>query len=219
MSEIQRLRNIVAKLRSPDGCPWDLEQTHHSLVRCLVEEVSEVIEAIDNLDSTSMEEELGDLLLQVVMHARLAEEDGNFDLEDVARGIADKLIRRHPHVFGDDKDKMQSSEEVIDRWELIKAKEKEHSGKSNEPFKIFKDLPPRLPSLLFAFDIYKRASKHGLLEKGEWSEIEVDKKSSGMDEDSVGHALFEIVASCQKKGIDPESALRRYASRQVDILS
>ena len=219
MSEIQRLRNIVAKLRSPDGCPWDLEQTHHSLVRCLVEEVSEVIEAIDNLDSTSMEEELGDLLLQVVMHARLAEEDGNFDLEDVARGIADKLIRRHPHVFGDDKDKMQSSEEVIDRWELIKAKEKEDSGKSNEPFKIFKDLPPRLPSLLFAFDIYKRASKHGLLEKGEWSEIEVDKKSSGMDEDSVGHALFEIVASCQKKGIDPESALRRYASRQVDILS
>ena len=153
------------------------------------------------------------------MHARLAEEDGNFDLEDVARGIADKLIRRHPHVFGDDKDKMQSSEEVIDRWELIKAKEKEDSGKSNEPFKIFKDLPPRLPSLLFAFDIYKRASKHGLLEKGEWSEIEVDKKSSGMDEDSVGHALFEIVASCQKKGIDPESALRRYASRQVDILS
>ncbi len=219
MSEIQRLRNIVAKLRSPDGCPWDIEQTHHSLVRCLVEEVSEVIEAIDNLDSTSMEEELGDLLLQVVMHARLAEEDGNFDLEDVARGIADKLIRRHPHVFGDDKDKMQSSEEVIDRWELIKAKEKEDSGKSNEPFKIFKDLPPRLPSLLFAFDIYKRASKHGLLEKGEWSEIEVDKKSSGMDEDSVGHALFEIVASCQKKGIDPESALRRYASRQVDILS
>ena len=155
MSEIQRLRNIVAKLRSPDGCPWDIEQTHHSLVRCLVEEVSEVIEAIDNLDSTSMEEELGDLLLQVVMHARLAEEDGNFDLEDVARGIADKLIRRHPHVFGDDKDKMQSSEEVIDRWELIKAKEKEDSGKSNEPFKIFKDLPPRLPSLLFAFDIYK----------------------------------------------------------------
>ena len=219
MSEIQRLRNIVAKLRSPDGCPWDIEQTHHSLVRCLVEEVSEVIEAIDNLDSTSMEEELGDLLLQVVMHARLAEEDGNFDLEDVARGIADKLIRRHPHVFGDDKDKMQSSEEVIDRWELIKAKEKEDSGKSNEPFKIFKDLPPRLPSLLFAFDIYKRASKHGLLEKGEWSEIEVDKKSSVMDEDSVGHALFEIVASCQKKGIDPESALRRYASRQVDILS
>ena len=219
MSEIQRLRNIVAKLRSPDGCPWDIEQTHHSLVRCLVEEVSEVIEAIDNLDSTSMEEELGDLLLQVVMHARLAEEDGNFDLEDVARGIADKLIRRHPHVFGDDKDKMQSSEEVIDRWELIKAKEKEDSGKSNEPFKIFKDLPPRLLSLLFAFDIYKRASKHGLLEKGEWSEIEVDKKSSEMDEDSVGHALFEIVASCQKKGIDPESALRRYASRQVEILS
>ena len=190
MSEIQRLRNIVAKLRSPDGCPWDIEQTHHSLVRCLVEEVSEVIEAIDNLDSTSMEEELGDLLLQVVMHARLAEEDGNFDLEDVARGIADKLIRRHPHVFGDDKDKMQSSEEVIDRWELIKAKEKEHSGKSNVTGKIFKDLPPRLPSLLFAFDIYKRASKHGLLEKGEWSEIEVDKKSSEMDEDSVGACII-----------------------------
>ena len=101
MSEIQRLRNIVAKLRAPDGCPWDREQTHHSLVQCLVEEVSEVIEAIDNQDSTAMEEELGDLLLQVVMHARLAEEEGKFDLEAVACGIADKLIRRHPHVFGE----------------------------------------------------------------------------------------------------------------------
>ena len=108
MSEIQRLRQIVTQLRAPDGCPWDREQTHHSLLRCLVEEVSEVLEAVDNNDFELMEEELGDLLLQVVMHACLAEEQNRFDFEDVARGISDKLIRRHPHVFGDSKSKVDS---------------------------------------------------------------------------------------------------------------
>ena len=218
VSEIQRLRNIVAKLRAPDGCPWDREQTHHSLVKCLVEEVSEVIEAIDNEDSLSLEEELGDLLLQVVMHACLSEEKDNFDLEDVARGIADKLIRRHPHVFGDKNAQLDSSDEVIDRWELIKEQEKKDSGKIFDKQSIFKDLPPRLPSLLYAYDIYKRASKHDLVEKGEWSEIEADEHCQEMDESKAGRALFQIVASCQKKGIDPESALRKFASRQVKII-
>ena len=124
MSEIQRLRQIVTQLRAPDGCPWDREQTHQSLLRCLVEEVSEVLEAVDNNDFELMEEELGDLLLQVVMHACLAEEQNRFDFEDVARGISDKLIRRHPHVFGDKAEKVDTTGEVIDRWELIKAEEK-----------------------------------------------------------------------------------------------
>ena len=100
MSEIQRLREIVAKLRAPDGCPWDIEQTHRSLSRCLIEETSEVLETIDDLDMSAMREELGDLLLQVVMHSQIAEESESFDLEDVAREINEKLIRRHPHVFG-----------------------------------------------------------------------------------------------------------------------
>ena len=124
VSEIQRLRDIVFKLRAPDGCPWDREQTHLSLSRCLVEEASEVLEAIDCDDSELMEEELGDLLLQVVMHACLAEEVGRFDLEDAARGINEKLIRRHPHVFGDDAGQINSSAEVLDRWEQIKSEEK-----------------------------------------------------------------------------------------------
>lgn len=218
MSEIQRLRNIVAKLRAPDGCPWDREQTHHSLVQCLVEEASEVIEAIDNQDSTAMEEELGDLLLQVVMHARLAEEEGKFDLEAVACGIADKLIRRHPHVFGNNETKLDSSDEVMDRWELIKEQEKKKAGLSQETNQVFKDLPPKLPALLYARDVYKRASKHGLVDKGEWSEAEVGKNLESLDESLAGQALFEIVASCRKKGIDPESALRRFASKQVKIL-
>ena len=218
MSEIQRLRNIVAKLRAPDGCPWDREQTHHSLVQCLVEEVSEVIEAIDNQDSTAMEEELGDLLLQVVMHARLAEEEGKFDLEAVACGIADKLIRRHPHVFGDNETKIDSPDEVLDRWELIKEQEKKNAGLSQERNPVFKDLPPKLPALLYARDVYKRASKHRLVDKGEWSEVVVDKAMESLDENLAGQALFELVASCRKKGIDPESALRRFASKQVKIL-
>ena len=218
MSEIQRLRNIVAKLRAPDGCPWDREQTHHSLVQCLVEEVSEVIEAIDNQDSTAMEEELGDLLLQVVMHARLAEEEGKFDLEAVACGIADKLIRRHPHVFGDNETKIDSPDEVLDRWELIKEQEKKNAGLSLERNPVFKDLPPKLPALLYARDVYNRASKHGLVDKGEWSEAGVDKAMESLDENLAGQALFELVASCRKKGIDPESALRRFASKQVKIL-
>ena len=102
----------------------DREQTHKSLAICLVEEASEVLEAIDSENVESMEEELGDLLLQVVFHACLAEENAQFDLEDVARGINEKLIRRHPHVFGGEEERLQTSDEVIDRWELIKASEK-----------------------------------------------------------------------------------------------
>lgn len=218
VNEIQRLRNIVTQLRAPDGCPWDREQTHQTLLRCLIEEVSEVLEAIDNNDFELMEEELGDLLLQVVMHSCLAEEEGHFNLDDVARGISEKLIRRHPHVFGEDKDKIESSGEVIDRWELIKAQEKKLKGEK-EPTSIFKNLPPQLPALLFANDIYKRAAKNGLSQKGEWSQQNVDEQCEALTEEQVGRNLFELVASCRENGIDPESALRKFASSQVDYLN
>ena len=109
----------MAKLRAPDGCPWDREQTHQSLARCLVEETSEVLECIDADDRGNLREELGDLLLQVVMHAQIAEEDGAFDLEDVGREINEKLIRRHPHVFGENAG-LESAEEVLARWDEIK---------------------------------------------------------------------------------------------------
>ena len=218
VNEIQRLRNIVTQLRAPDGCPWDREQTHQTLLRCLIEEVSEVLEAIDNNDFELMEEELGDLLLQVVMHSCLAEEEGHFDFDDVARGISEKLIRRHPHVFGEDQEKIESSGEVIDRWELIKAQEKNLKG-DKEPTSIFKNLPPQLPALLFANDIYKRAVKNGLSQKGEWSQQNVDEQSKALTEEQVGRTLFELVASCRENGIDPESALRKFASSQVDYLN
>ena len=218
MSEIQRLRQIVTQLRAPDGCPWDREQTHQSLLRCLVEEVSEVLEAVDNNDFELMEEELGDLLLQVVMHACLAEEQNHFDFEDVARGISDKLIRRHPHVFGEKAETVDTSGEVIDRWELIKAEEKKKKFGENEKISIFKNLPPRLPALLFANDIYKRVTKNGLEEKGEWEENNASVSAQELNEGLAGKALFELVAACQKSGIDPELALRRFSSAQVKKL-
>ena len=218
MSEIQRLREIVFKLRAPDGCPWDREQTHKSLARCLVEEASEVLEAIDDDDPVLMEEELGDLLLQVVMHACLAEEVGRFELEDVARGINEKLIRRHPHVFGDESERVSDTSEVLDRWELIKAQEKKENPDGDVPAKLFKDLPPRLPALLFAWDVYKRASKESLESSGSWDERGVEELSAGMDEVQAGKLLFELVGACRKSGIDPESALRRFTSDQVSLL-
>ena len=163
--------------------PW---QTHLSLSRCLVEEASEVLEAIDCDDSELMEEELGDLLLQVVMHACLAEEVGRFDLEGVARGINEKLIRRHPHVFGDDAGQINSSAEVLDRWSKSKSEEKKNRSSGDRPIKLFKDLPPRLPALLFAHGVYKRALKAELESEGEWNDPKAKDFSDGLDENSAG---------------------------------
>ena len=114
---------IIARLRAPDGCPWDREQTHESLKKCLLEEADEVIEAIDKKDYENLCEELGDVLLQIVMHAQIASEEGRFTMEDVIQGVSEKMIRRHPHVFGDIK--VSSVEEGLDLWNAIKKQEKE----------------------------------------------------------------------------------------------
>ena len=113
---------IIARLRAPDGCPWDIRQTHESLKKCLVEESNEVLEAIDHKDDDNLCEELGDLLLQVVMHAQIASEQGRFDIEDVVQGVSEKMIRRHPHVFGNAD--VSSVEEGLALWEEIKKREK-----------------------------------------------------------------------------------------------
>lgn len=118
------LVNIIARLREPDGCPWDRKQTHESLKKCLLEESQEVIEAIDSKDDDNFCEELGDLLLQVVMHAQIAAEEGRFTMDDVVQGISEKMIRRHPHVFGDAK--VSSVEEGLALWDSIKKQEKEN---------------------------------------------------------------------------------------------
>ena len=217
MNEIQRLREIVAKLRAPDGCPWDIEQTHQSLSGCLVEETSEVLETIDNQDMPAMREELGDLLLQVVMHSQIAEESNSFDLEDVAREINEKLIRRHPHVFGEGAE-LESADEVLARWDEIKAAEKVAKGLPANKRKIFRDLPPRLPALLFALDVFKRAEKAGLEAKASSNETEGNASDTASDENKMGRELFLLVSACRKAGIDPEAALRRYASEIVEEL-
>ena len=217
MSEIQRLRELMARLRAPDGCPWDQEQTHQSIARCLVEEAAEVLEAIDTENTELLREELGDLLLQVVFHSQIEEEAGRFDLEDVAREISEKLIRRHPHVFGDPDDKEEDANAVIDRWEKIKAEEKKAKGEHTEK-QLFKNLPPQLPSTLFAHEVHKQASKQGLVGAGEWDEAQVMAIAEGLDEEKTGRVLFEWVAACRLRGIDPESALRKFASRQVSKL-
>ena len=116
------LVEIISRLRAPDGCPWDIKQTHESLKKCLAEESGEVMEAIDAKDDANLCEELGDLLLQVVMHAQIASEGGRFTMDDVIQGICEKMIRRHPHVFGDIK--VTSQEESLKLWEEIKKKEK-----------------------------------------------------------------------------------------------
>ena len=205
----------MAHLRSPEGCPWDQEQTHQSLTRCLIEEVSETLEAIDEDDMELLEEELGDLLLQVVFHAQIAKENGNFDIEDVARGISDKLVRRHPHVFGDEKGTIDQADQVVDRWEQVKAEEKKQKGKSGDNSSIFKKLPPRLPALLFAYDIYKRAEKVNVHTKMTLTEKKIDLLSQDLDEVKAGRALFELVAACRKSGLDPEASLRSFASKQM----
>ena len=145
MNAMDELKATIARLRAPDGCPWDQEQTHASLVRCLIDEVSELIDTIDRGDLPHMREELGDVLIQVVFHAQLAEEKGAFTFEDVAREVNEKLVRRHPHVFG--AGKLGTSEQVLNQWEQIKAQEKKHGPVATG---VFKDLPARLPALMFA---------------------------------------------------------------------
>lgn len=206
VSAIEDLQETMARLRGPGGCPWDIEQDHQSLAQCLVDECSELLETIDTLDMDHMREELGDVLLQVIFHAQLAKEAGHFDFDAVAAEINEKLIRRHPHVFGDIS--LQSSEQVVAKWEEIKATEKANKPKSDSSFK---DLPPALPALLFAHDVFKQIKKKAL-PVGDSVDLEaIEAMAEELDEESAGHILFEIAAACRLKGIDPESAVRKFS--------
>ncbi len=217
MSAIDDLLETMARLRAPDGCPWDKEQDHKSIAQCLIDECCELLETIDNGDMDHMREELGDVLLQVVFHAQMAREAGHFDFDAVAAEINEKLVRRHPHVFGDVD--IDNSDEVLTQWEAIKATEKRNVDK---PKSVFKDIPPPLPALLYAYEIYKQIDKRELT-AGELVEQEsIEGIAKDLDEESAGQILFEIAAACRKKGIDPESAVRRYASQvkaEVEALS
>lgn len=216
MSAIEDLLKTVAALRDPQGgCPWDIEQTHQSIADCLVDECCELLQTIDRNDLHHMEEELGDVLLQVVMHAQMAEEAGHFDFEDVCREINEKLVRRHPHVFGEKN--LDDSGAVLKQWEEIKAAEKKR-GPMQEG--RFKDLPRQLPALMFAEDVYKQIGKQAMDADDVVDEDAIRAEASAMEDDAeaLGRRLFEIVAACRIHGIEPESALRRHAQRVVDTL-
>jgi MazG family protein len=208
MSAIEDLRKTMARLRAPDGCPWDQEQTHASLVRCLIDEVSELIDTIDRGDYPHMREELGDVLIQVVFHAQIAAEKGLFNFDDVARDINDKLIRRHPHVFGTGK--LDTSEQVIAKWEEIKATEKKNGVAAAG---VFKELPPRLPALVFAETVWKQIEKKQLPAEGIVDTAQVRALGRQLDEATLGRMLFELTAAAREKGLDPENALRLHATK------
>jgi MazG family protein len=211
MSAIDDLRQTIARLRGPGGCPWDQEQTHASLVRCLIDECSELIDTIDRLDMPHMREELGDVLIQVIFHAQLAEEAGLFDLEAVAREVNEKLIRRHPHVFG--QGKLDTSEQVIVQWEQIKAQEKAAGGKASSAPQTFKELPPRLPSLMFAEAVWKQIEKKKLPADDVVDRARIAELANELTPETLGRQLFELAAACREKGLDPEGALRLEATR------
>lgn len=208
MTAMEELRQTIARLRAPGGCPWDIEQTHQSLTRCLIDECSELLDTIDRLDLPHMREELGDVLIQVVFHAQIAEEGGHFNLEDVAREINDKLIRRHPHVFGEG-DRLGTSGEVVNKWEQIKAQEKKNGPVQKG---VFKELPPRLPALMFAEAVWKQIEKKQLPADGAVDVACVARLGAELDDAALGRSLFELTAAAQAKGLDPEGALRRHTA-------
>jgi tetrapyrrole methylase family protein / MazG family protein len=198
--EVAAFAAVVRRLRAE--CPWDREQTHHTLRRHLLEEAYEVLEAIDHLDVESgagfdaLEEELGDLLFQVVFHATLAAEEGEFTLADVARGINDKLVGRHPHVFGDAE--ATSVEELTSTWERLKKAEK---GRAS----VMDGIPATLPALLYALKVQKKAASEGV----DWRTL--------VDQDAgLGVRLLELVADSGAAGVDPETELRLAAERVRD---
>jgi MazG family protein len=196
---------IMARLRSVDGCPWDREQTHESLGVHLLEEAHEVLELIDKGSvGEDLEDELGDLLLQVVFHAQLARDADRFDVSGVAEGIASKLLRRHPHVFGDAV--VHGASEVVANWETIKAAERGRKGR-------FEGIPASLPALLAAALTQKRAASLGFSIDDDKALDEVAAAlGRPVDEEALGRALFWLVAVAKSKGIDPEAALRKATS-------
>ena len=196
--ELSRLVAVMHRLRA--GCPWDAEQTHESLVRYLVEETLEVVEAIEAGDDTELTEELGDLLLQVVFHAEIAAESGQFDIEDVARRISDKLIARHPYVFTD----AEVPTDLVGSWERAKAVEKSRDS-------ALDGIPERLSALTRAHKVLVRARSHGLDPEA------LDVTRTDVAADAVGVEFLRLVARAEELGLDPEqearSALRALEER------
>jgi tetrapyrrole methylase family protein/MazG family protein len=223
-----RLAEIIARLRAPDGCPWDREQTHTTLRTHLLEEACETMDAIDGGDDAHLCEELGDLLMQPVLHAQIAAEEARFDIVDVIEGISDKLVRRHPHVFGEVV--VADSGEVLTNWDAIKKAEKAAKGKTETS--ILAGVPNTLPSLMQALEVSKKAVKvgfewpdmQGVLAKlhEEIAELEAElaaqpdaKDETARDRvaEELGDVLFTAVNIARWRKINPELALRDTVAR------
>ncbi|MGG4109026.1 nucleoside triphosphate pyrophosphohydrolase [Paenibacillus lautus] len=225
-----RLHEIVGILRSPEGCPWDREQTHESIRKNLIEETYEVLETIDEDDPEHMQEELGDLLLQIMLHSQMEEELGTFTVYDVIQALNDKLIFRHPHVFGESSAK--DAESALQNWEQMKAEEKRRKGLSPEKASALDGIPRDLPALMKAYKLQKKASKVGF----DWDNIEgvfqkIEEELGELrqavtegqsDEDTaleLGDLLFAVSNAARFIGADPEEALSRTNRKFVSRFS
>jgi tetrapyrrole methylase family protein / MazG family protein len=217
------LLDVMIKLRSKNGCPWDREQDHFSIKRNIIEEAYEVLEAIERNDDNSLREELGDILLQVVFHGRIADERGAFSTSDIIRTIISKLIRRHPHVFGNTR--ASTSGEVLSKWEDIKKEERKREKKDSDS--IFSGIPPSLPSLHFAYEIQNRAARmkfdwndpSGVYEKimEELEELNKEALRENKEDASreIGDLLFSIVNYGRHLGLDIEKSLKESGKRFI----
>jgi MazG family protein len=215
-----RLKNLMAKLRAPDGCPWDREQDFADIARYTIEEAYEVADAIAQNDMTHLREELGDLLFQTVFHSRIAEEAGHFSLDDVSDDLVRKMVRRHPHVFGDGH--KRNAEEQVLEWEEVKAQERAAKGETERENKsLLDDVALALPALMRAEKLQKRAARvgfdwpnlDGVIDKIVEEAQEVAEAAESQDPDSIedemGDLLFAVTNLARKLGVDPEVALRR----------
>ncbi len=233
MKEFDKLVEIMATLRSENGCPWDKKQTLETLKSFLIEEAYETVDAIDEGDFDKLKEELGDLLLQIIFQSRIAEECGKFTVEDVIKTINEKMIRRHPHVFGNEN--VNSTDEVLENWEKIKAKEREKKKEKG----FLSGIAKKLPALQVAFQIGVKTSRIGfdwetpdeVIEKckEEWREFEKARKNEDRKKikEEIGDILFTIAQIARKYEIDPEDALRetnkkfmkrfKYIEKNTDI--
>lgn len=220
-SSIQAFIETIARLRAPDGCPWDREQDHKSLARYLLEEAYEVLEAIHEGEASKLKEELGDLLLQIVLHAQIASEKGEYDMEAVAAGINEKMISRHPHVFG--QNKLDSADQVVSQWEDLKKQEAEKKGKKQAS--SLDSVPNALPALLKSLKISEKAVSEGFEWRDFdelWAKLESElvelkealAKEAGPErqdevELEIGDVLFCMVNVARWHKLNPEEALLR----------
>ncbi len=214
-TSFEDFQEVIARLRAPDGCPWDREQTHLSLRRYLIEETYELLDALDHEDPQKTSEELGDLLLQVVLHAQIGVEEGEYSINDVLAGINRKLVRRHPHVFGDAK--VSDSEGVVVAWEKIKAQERKAKSETNSTVGLLSGIPAALPGLNQAQEVQTRAARVGF----DWDDIkpvygkvaeefEEVKQAAGSPrtDAEIGDLLFAVVNLSRWLKVDAETALR-----------